>query len=119
MNAARERAKTQERLIETELSNYAETRRELEHIRRARRKDVSTATILYLERTVHAIDTAIRITEAEPDGENRMKMLKLKYMDKTLTTEGIMLSVPVARTIYYKWKKDFIRLVGSMLGYEV
>ena len=111
--------KVYERLIEVEMSNYNDTKRQLQWLKESRRKDVSAATLVYLERTVYALESAIKRTAAEPHGDARLKMLEMLYWNKSYTPEGIMTSINIGRTTYYKWKKDFIRLVADMLGYEI
>lgn len=118
-NALKDRGKMQQNLIEAEMRNYMHTKQELDRLRACRRKNVSTATLLYLERTLYALDAAMEITRYENDGETRLKMLKMLYWERPLSPEVIMINISISKTTYYKWKREFIKLVGSILGYDV
>ena len=115
----RERSKFLARLVEMETRNYYQTKKELEKLKTIDCLPPSSASILYMERTVHAIERALIDTGRSSDGENRLKMIHLKYWDGRLTDEGIMMRIPVGRTTFYKWRKDYVVSVGQYLGYQI
>ena len=77
----------------------------------------SSAAILETERRICAIEYAIQTTrQHDPD---RLRLIELKYFDHRLTDEGIMEQLHVSRDTFYRWRRDFVRLVAERLGWEV
>lgn len=114
-----DRKKLQKQLILTELRFFRQTRNELNLLRRMDVKPVSTQTLLHMEKTVFAIETALLRTRRLSEGKARVHMLRMKYWDYGNTTAGIMMDTHVTKSTYYKWHTDFVTLVGELMGIEL
>lgn len=114
--AGKQRKKAQEQLVQTELRFFQHTKGELKQIQKMMVMPVSTPTLLHMEKTVNAIETALERTRNMPEGDARIKILQLKYWGCGQSSTGIMMDVHVAKSTYYKWHKDFVKMVGELMG---
>ena len=116
-----QKSKSYIRLIETEIRNYHYTKKELLRAKAngCHSTGMSTATLLYLERVTGAIERAIEQTRAQKDGEQRLRLVDLKYWQGGLTDEGIMMHICIGKTTFYRWKKEFIISVGENIGLKI
>jgi hypothetical protein len=63
-----------------------------------------------------AVYRAIETTERYKDGQDRLKIIRLVFWDKTHTVDGAGLTVPVSAATAWRWNGEFIRLVASYYG---
>lgn len=107
------------RLIEAEIRTHHQTKRQLEFIyaNKEYHLRISSQAVLYLEYITSAIDDVLKRMEGKNDGESRLKMIRLKYWDKKYNDKGIMLQLHIGKTTFYRWKKEFIEMVGNELGF--
>ena len=67
------------------------------------------------QRRLMALRYAIRQTRALPDGENRLRLVRMVYWEKTHTIAGAALRIPCAASTAGSWQAAFIRLVAEYL----
>lgn len=121
MKGAKQRtSQSYTKLIETEIRNYHMTQQELKQAAaQGTPAGMSAATRLYLERITHGIERAIVQTCAMKDGEQRLRLVELKYWQGGRTDEGIMMELCIGKTTFYRWKKEFIATVGENIGLTI
>lgn len=67
-------------------------------------------------RELEAVRLAVRQTEDETAGEDRVKLIALMYWHKTHTMHGAAMEVHVSYRTARRWNGDFIRLVAKNFG---
>ena len=67
------------------------------------------------QRELNAVRCAIANTRALPDGEERLRMIKLVFWDKTHTLDGAALELHRCIATIKIWHGDFIRAVEKEL----
>ena len=77
----------------------------------------TSAALLETERRIEAIEYALAITKKH-DGA-RIRLVEMKYFDNKLTDAGIMQQLCIGRDTFYRWRRDFVKLVAERLGWEV
>lgn len=60
-----------------------------------------------------AVRRAVELTEKYPNGQARLKVIRLVFWDRGHTLEGAALKVPCSPSCAKEWHGDFIRLVAS------
>lgn len=78
---------------------------------------VSSNTMRETERRLKAIEAAIEHTRRLDDC--RLQLIEMKYFDNKLTNEGIMQELGVGSNTFYRWRRDFVKLVAECLGWDV
>lgn len=68
------------------------------------------------QREYEAVRRAIAVTALYPNGQSRLKVIRLVLWDRSRTLEGAALAVPCSIATAKRWHGDFIRLVGKMYG---
>lgn len=127
------------RLIEKEIYQYHNTKRQLEDLRSAiiderglqevpsggRISDttankavrlVSSTSLYQMERAVRAIEESFE--ELDHLGPVVKEMIRLKYWDKRLKDYGIMQQLNIPRTTFYRWRDGFVHSIASKLGWD-
>lgn len=128
------------RLIEQELYHYLERKEMLEEMRldiiesggqpeipvycgpgdQTARKAIKLRTsvaIYETERRLKAIEETLKITErTEP---YKYKLVRLKYFEQKLTNQGIMESLNISATTFYRWRQEFVQAIAERLGWKV
>lgn len=129
------------RLIEAELYNYAETLAEIENEKldmidaspsaevssksgpgkpteSKAVKMLSSKALLEAERRTKAISEVIKMLEAcnEP---NKLKLLKYKYFEKKYTDMGIWSELNIGKATYYRWRNEIIEMIANRLGWRI
>ena len=67
------------------------------------------------QRELNAVRGAIANTRALPDGEERLRMIKLVFWDRTHTLDGAALELHRCIATIWKWNGEFIRAVEKEL----
>jgi len=140
LNKANNRERANFRLIECELYNYHESKKELalmreEIIEGSTYQEVSvqaspgnvtqskvfklnSAEIMEVTRRINAIEKAIEILRcgAEP---RKLRLLEMKYFERNLTDRGIWQALFIEQATYYRWRKEIIKLIADRLGYKI
>ena len=68
------------------------------------------------QREYEAVRRAIATTERYRNGQDRLKVIKLVFWDKSHTLEGAALMVPCHYKTAQGWHNEFIRLTASYYG---
>lgn len=76
----------------------------------------TTERLCFLEKAVNAVDRAIAITERKVDGVKISNALKDIYF-KRKKLYCVALSIPQSTTIVGEWNRDFVILIGQMMGW--
>lgn len=100
------------RLIEVELYNYKQTKRELEKIKNS----ASCASIFEIERRTNAIEYALKVFENQPE---KLRFIEAKYFERHLTDAGVMQALSIEQATFYRWKKEVIQIIADRLGYLI
>lgn len=67
------------------------------------------------QREVAAVRAAIAGTQAMPDGDERMQMVRMVFWDRTHTLDGVALKLHRCLRTIKQWHGDFIRAVEREL----
>lgn len=67
------------------------------------------------QRELDAVRGAIASTKALPDGEERLRMVKLVFWDRTYTLDGAAMQLHRCTRTIWQWHGDFIRAVEKEL----
>ena len=141
MSITRERKRANFKAIEMELRYYPQLKQQLEDARAdiieaTPFSDVSVETelgnsvlskVIQLQssaalqetsRRVRAIEYALEETANRCD-TSRVRLIELKYFDNKLTNEGIMQELKIGSNSFYRWRREFVRLVAERLGWVV
>ncbi|HZK23152.1 MAG TPA: hypothetical protein VFC62_03510, partial [Atopostipes sp.] len=128
-------------LIEAEIRNYHETKRELEQLKSeiiestpvsdvpaytgpgdpTAQKAIKLRTsrvIMEVEKRVNAVGYALETYKHHEDPA-RYKFIKLWYFDNRFTPEGVIQQVCISRRTFYNWRDEFVGLVAERLGWEL
>lgn len=68
------------------------------------------------QREMEAVSKAIEETQKLDTGEERLRMVRLVFWDKTYTLTGAALHCHIAYVTACRWHKDFILLTGKNFG---
>lgn len=129
------------RLIESELFNYKETKREFERmqsdiIEGTAHSDVTVQAgignpteakatklltsleYIVLGNRIRAIEESLGIIKScgEP---NKYRLIEMKYFNRRYTDMGIWEELNIGKTTFYKWRGEVIHLIAGKLGYKV
>ncbi len=74
---------------------------------------------LLTDTEVSAYNAAVAQTLSLPDGEARMKLIRMVMVAKTHTIAGAALRLYISERVARQWHGDFIRLVAQGLGLKV
>lgn len=69
------------------------------------------------QREYEAVAAAIADTLRRPDGEERLRLIRLVFWQRSHTLEGAAMEIPVSFITAKRWHGDFIRLVGEKYGF--
>lgn len=67
------------------------------------------------QREVAAVRAAIAGTQAMPDGDERMQMVRMVFWDRTHTLDGVAMKLHRCTRTIWQWHGDFIRAVEREL----
>ena len=67
------------------------------------------------QREVAAVRAAIVKTQALPDGDERMQMVRMVFWDRTHTLDGVAMKLHRCTRTIWQWHGDFIRAVEREL----
>lgn len=71
------------------------------------------------QKDFEAVSKAVEITLLKPNGEERLKLIKLVYWSKRkMTLSAAAPHIPVADITAKRWHKGFVYLVGRCRGLE-
>ena len=65
------------------------------------------------DREVDAVQRAIVMTKSLPNGEERLKLIRMVYWQRTHTLAGASLACGVSEATGRRWHGDFIRLTAE------
>ena len=68
------------------------------------------------QRELDAVEAAIDVTRALPDGALRLELVRLVFWKRTHTLEGAALKLHVSYATAKRKQNHFIRLVGEKMG---
>ena len=81
---------------------------------------VETVVIKYMSshdgKAFRAVQNAVNYTKLKYDGEERIKLIKMVFWDKTHTLHGASLNLHISYRWAAQWHGEFIRLVAKYLG---
>lgn len=128
------------RLIEKELYNYEARKRDYERMRSniiesTYRPEVSvqsglgdttalkvvrlqSGVMLETARRLAAIEYAIGVIRNTKEPAV-WDLVRMKYFEQRLTDEQIMRILHISRDTFYRWRREFIRLIADRLGWEI
>lgn len=67
-----------------------------------------------LRRGTDAVEQAVKIVKC--NAPEKYTLVEMKYFKGEYTDKKIALELNISIETYYRWKKDFIKLVGSFMG---
>ena len=84
-------------------------------------ENVATRELTQTEqRSLDAVEAAIRATQQRKDGKERLRLIGLVYWpkryDKADTIERAAVKIPVSRRTAMRWNRDFILTVARFRG---
>lgn len=69
------------------------------------------------QREMEAVRKAIEETKKLDTGEERLRMVRLVFWDKTHTLDGVSINLHRCKRTIVQWHGDFIRLVAKEFGF--
>ena len=79
-------------------------------------KLVSSKELLEVRRRINAIEKALTVLQ---QNEYKLRLLQMKYFERTYTDQGIMMKLCISNNTFYRWRREIVKLVGSYLGWRV
>lgn len=70
------------------------------------------------QREYEAVAAAVAETLRRPDGQDRMRLVRLVFWQRSHTLEGAAMEIPVSYRTARRWHTQFILLVGEKYGFE-
>ncbi|MDP4153906.1 MAG: hypothetical protein Q8865_10805, partial [Bacillota bacterium] len=78
---------------------------------------VSDERYIFLQNSVRAVDAAVDVTKSRKDGDERMKLIKSVYWDKTRTLYGAALNIPISERQAQRWNTEFLEIISKRMGW--
>ena len=63
-----------------------------------------------------AVESALWQTAGKLSGEQRLKLIRLVYFEKSHTLTGAALAIPCSYECAKRWSRDFLRLCAAQRG---
>lgn len=78
-----------------------------------KRDDLSRVEVL----EVYAVDAAIKLTAAKPDGQERLELMHKAYWKRnTVTVQRAAMELFISYSTAKRWNKEFFLLVAETFG---
>lgn len=78
---------------------------------------ISDERYIFLQNSVRAVDAAVDVTKSRKDGDERMKLIKTVYWDKTRTLYGAALNIPISERQAQRWNTEFLEIISKKMGW--
>jgi RinA family phage transcriptional activator len=76
----------------------------------------SSKELLEVRRRVNAIERALEILQKD---QIKLRLLQMKYFERKYTDSGIMNELHIGNNTFYRWRREIVKLVGSILGWKI
>lgn len=63
-----------------------------------------------------AVARAVADTERLSDGQDRLRLIRLVYWDRTQSLDGVAMEVPCGRATAFRWQRQFFETVARHRG---